>query len=85
MLAIVAEGTKGRIYLEPTPAHIQAADVPMPPEVPDTELPPEALGFRVQGYGMTHHRDLFTTRQLTVLTTFSALVREAIELVRKDA
>ena len=33
--------------------------------------------FRVQGYGMTHHKDLFTNRQLTALTTFSGLVAEA--------
>jgi Adenine-specific DNA methylase containing a Zn-ribbon len=53
--------------------------------VPDTELPEAALGFRVQGYGMTRHADLFTPRQLTALTTFSDLVKEARDKVLADA
>ena len=46
-------------------------------DVPETHLPERALGFRVQVYGMTRHRDLFTRRQLVALTTFSDLVAEA--------
>ena len=48
-----------------------------PHRVPETDLPEKALGFRVQLYGMTQHRDLFTQRQLTALTTFSDLANEA--------
>jgi putative DNA methylase len=51
-----------------------AAVVPIPEDVPDTELPKEALGFRVQGYGLERHADLFTPRQLTLLTTLSRLI-----------
>ena len=40
-------------------------------------MPERALGFRVQEYGMTKWRDLFTDRQLVALTTFSDLVGEA--------
>jgi putative DNA methylase len=77
LMAMVAEGNRQRIYLSPQPDHELAADVPRPPEVPDTELPEQALGFRVQAYGMVHHADLFTRRQLTALCTFSDLVGEA--------
>ena len=77
LMAIVAEGDRERIYLPPIPAHEQVAQVPRPEDVPDTELPAQALGFRVQGYGMTRHADLFTNRQLAALSTFSDLVREA--------
>ena len=77
LMAIVAEGQRQRVYLPPGPLHESAADVPRPDDVPDTELPAQALGFRVQAYGMTHHADLFTNRQLTALTTFSDLVSEA--------
>lgn len=50
----------------------------MPPEgVADTDMPDEALGFRVQNYGLTRHRDPFTPRQLLALATFSDLVSEA--------
>ncbi len=84
LMAIVAESDRRRVYLSPTPDHEQAADVPLPADVPDTDLPEAALGFRVQGYGMTKHIDLFTPRQLTSLTTFSDLVQEARERVKID-
>jgi putative DNA methylase len=85
LMATVAEGSRRRIYLAPTPDHEKAADVPVPEGVPDTELPDAALGFRVQGYGMRRHADLFTPRQLSALTTFSDLVPEARERVLADA
>jgi putative DNA methylase len=84
LMAIVAEGTRQRVYLPPDPGHEKAADVAQPEGVPDTELPQQALGFRVQGYGMTRHADLFTNRQLTALCTFSDLVSEARALVIAD-
>ena len=77
LMAVVAEGDRQRVYLPSDPDHEVAADVPRPDDVPDTELPEHALGFRVQGYGMTHHSDLFTNRQLTALTTLCDLVDEA--------
>jgi putative DNA methylase len=85
LMAVVALGQRERVYLPPTGEHVRAADVPLPPDVPDTELPKQALGFRVQGYGMTRHADLFTNRQLVALTTFSDLVQEARVRVTKDA
>lgn len=85
LMAIAAEGNRRRIYLPPDPEHEAAADVPVPEDVPDTELPEAALGFRVQGYGMTRHADLFTPRQLVALTTFSDLVKEARDKVLADA
>ncbi|TXI55354.1 DUF1156 domain-containing protein [Mycolicibacter arupensis] len=85
LMATVAEGNRTRIYLEPTPQHEGAAKVEQPIDVPAGDLPKEALGFRVQAYGMTEFVDLFTIRQLTALTTFSDLVSEARELVLADA
>jgi putative DNA methylase len=81
MMAIVAEGERGRVYLEPDPVYERVANVEPPADAPDTDLPGQALGFRVQGYGMTKHRDLFTPRQLVAVTTFSDLVGEARERV----
>ncbi|REF36405.1 DUF1156 domain-containing protein [Thermasporomyces composti] len=85
LMAIVAEGDRRRVYLPPNSEHEAAADVPIPAEVPDTELPEAALGFRVQGYGITRHADLFTPRQLTALNTFCDIVKEAREKVLADA
>lgn len=85
LMAIVADGKNGRLYLSPTNEQVITAEVPFPEDVPNTALPEKALGFRVQGYGMTHHKDLFTNRQLTALTTFSGLVAEAQRQAQADA
>jgi putative DNA methylase len=85
LMAIVAEGQNGRRYSAPDAEQISAADVPEPSNCPETEMPEQALGFRVQAYGMKKHKDLFSNRQLTALTTFSALVGEAQERATKDA
>ncbi|MFC6238016.1 DUF1156 domain-containing protein [Longivirga aurantiaca] len=85
LMAIVAEGDRRRLYLPPTPEQESAADVAVPADVPETDLPDAALGFRVQGYGMRRHVDLFTARQLTAMTTFSDLIGEARERVLADA
>ena len=85
LMAIVAEGTRGRVYVAPYAEQIEAADVPEPDGCPQTDLPDEALGFRIQNYGLKRHKDLFTNRQLTALTTFSELVGEAQEQATADA
>ena len=85
LMAIVAEGNRGRVYLAPTKEHEDIAQIGIPSDALEAELPERALGFRVQEYGMTKWRDLFTNRQLMVLTTFSDLVSEAREQIRHDA
>lgn len=84
LMAIVTEGSNGRNYHSPIEHHAAVADVPIPNNIPETELPEQALGFRVQLYGMTKHQDLFTHRQLTALTTFSNLVDEARKQIYID-
>ena len=85
MMAVVAEGNNGRIYLAPDLEQIHAAKVDEPEDVPISDLPEKALSFRVQVYGMKQHRQLFTNRQLTALTTFSELVGEAQQKAEADA
>ena len=85
MMAVVAEGDRGRIYLAPTPEHEDAAQEARPGWKPDVEFFQQALGFRIGNYGMEKWSDLFTPRQLMALTTFSDLVQEAREQVRQDA
>lgn len=84
LMAIAAEGNRQRIYLPPTGDHVRAADVQNPDSAPVSDLPEKALSFRVQAYGMTHHADLFTNRQLTALTTFSDLVSEVRSEIESD-
>ena len=85
LMAIVAEGDRSRVYLEPTEEQENIALSAVPKDTPETDLPERALGFRVQEYGMTKWRDLFTPRQLVTLTTFSDLVGEAREGICADA
>lgn len=79
LLAIVAERRtgKGKVYVTPTSEHESVADVTNIANVPDTDLPEKALGFRLQRYGMKKHRDLFAKRQLVAITKLSELIREA--------
>jgi putative DNA methylase len=85
LMAIVAEGERGRVYLSPTQEVEVITQSAAPGDVPETELPKKALGFRIQEYGMTKWRDLFTPRQFLALTTFSDLVQEVRERVKGDA
>lgn len=85
LMAIVAEGKKGRIYLSPNSEHIHAAAVPKPEEYPDGAMPTNPRWFSPPAFGMTDYSQLFTNRQLTALTTFSALVGEAQKKAEADA
>lgn len=85
LMAIVAEGERGRIYLPPTPEHEKAARKAKPDWKPETSLPDDPRNFWTVQYGLTTYADLFTPRQLVALTTFSNLVGEAREQVQRDA
>ncbi len=85
LMAVVAEGERARTYLAPDAFQADTAAVQRPEDAPAGEIPAQALGFRVQAYGMTEYSDLFTNRQLTALTTFSDLVLEARARVLADA
>jgi putative DNA methylase len=85
LMAVVAEGTRSRIYLSPTAQMEDVAEQAVPSWKPDVEFFQQALGFRVGNYGMTKWSDLFTSRQLVALTTFSDLVTEVREKARHDA
>lgn len=85
LMATVAESSRGQIFVSSTLDMEAMARQAEPKNVPDSDLPEKALGFRVQTYGMVKHRHLFTPRQLVALTTFSDLVSEARKQVLHDA
>lgn len=84
LMAIVAEGTRGRVYLSPTEEHVKIAESAKPAWKPDAALPHNPRDFKTPNYGMTTFADLFTNRQLVALTTFSDLVMEARARVLAD-
>jgi putative DNA methylase len=85
LMAIVAEGLRGRVYLAPTAEHEAIAGKARPDWKPETDISPDRRSMFTPLYGLTQFGDLFTPRQLVALTTFSDLVGEAIERVRTDA
>ena len=85
LLAIVAEGARGRVYLAPTVEHEEIAEQARPDWRPETSLPDDPRNFWTLNYGLDKFGDLFTRRQLVALTTFSDLVQEVIARVRDDA
>jgi len=85
LMAVVAEGNNGRIYLAPDEMQRAAAHVARPDQYPDGELPENTRWFSPPVFCLTHFSHLFTPRQLTALTTFSALVKEAQQKVKQDA
>jgi putative DNA methylase len=85
LMAIVAEGPKGRIYLPATEEQHAIAQSAVPAWEPDGTISHWPGRTNVVEYGMTDFRHLFTKRQLVALTTLSDLVGEARERVLSDA
>lgn len=85
LIAIVAEGKKGKIYLSPTVMAESAAFKEKETWKPETKLPDDPRNFWTVSYGLNTFGDLFTSRQLIALTTFSDLVQRVKEKVIRDA
>jgi len=85
LMAIVAEGERGRIYLPPIEAMELVARQAKPEWKPDLMISGSTQYLGVKPYGMEQFSQLFTNRQLVALTTFSDLVQEASERVKSDA
>lgn len=85
LIATVAEGNRRRMYLAPDAAHVRAAHVETPRDIPLQNLGYDPRNIWTPSYGLDTFASLFTNRQLTALTTFSDLVGEARERVLKDA
>ncbi|MXY28222.1 DUF1156 domain-containing protein [Candidatus Poribacteria bacterium] len=83
MTAIVAEGTRKKLFLSPTEKHLQTAGFPTPKWRPKEEIinTPKVSALV---YSMTHWHELFTARQLTALTTFSDLLSEVHKQITED-
>ncbi|ELO0963384.1 DUF1156 domain-containing protein [Pseudomonas aeruginosa] len=85
LMAVVAEGTRGRVYLAPTAEQLAIARQAQPEWKPEVEMPANPRWFSPPAYGLKTYGDLFTPRQLVALSTFSDLVLEAIARVHEDA
>ena len=85
MTAIVAEGNRRRLFLSPTEEHVRAAENAEPNmrSIPSQKMPTTAYLVSGRGYGITEWRELFTKRQLTVLSVLSGLMPKVQAKIRE--
>ena len=84
LMAIVVRGERNRLYISPTPEHEAVAQNATPEWKPETAIAPDPRALWTPAYGLTTFADLFTSRQLVALATFSDLVMEVVERVKRD-
>lgn len=87
LMALVCEGTRGRVYLSPSAALERVALSACPADVDGINAPlaDDPRNLWCLGYGLDTFDKLFTNRQLTALTAFSDLIGEARSKVMADA
>ncbi|SFR38736.1 putative DNA methylase [Marinobacter gudaonensis] len=85
LMAVVAEGKRGRVYLSPTSEMESVANQAEPYWAPSGDVPARLTGGTCVPYGLREWGNLFTPRQLVALATFSDLVEEAREKAVADA
>ena len=85
LMTIVAEGKGGRVYLSPTTEHEALAAKAQADWKPCGDVPPRLTGGTCVPYGLKEWGDLFTLRQLLILTTLADLVHEAVDKCHADA
>jgi putative DNA methylase len=85
LMAVVAESDIGRLYLSPTDEMVRIARSARPLWQPEEEMSQDTPNLvSGRGYGIKYWHELFTPRQLVALTTFSDLVLEAHNLIKRD-
>lgn len=85
LFAIVADSGHGRVYLSPTPDAEKATSEIEPSWEPDVDISGSTQYVGVKPYGITKFSELFTPRQLTMLSTFCDLVKESRDEILRDA
>ena len=85
LMAIVAEGVRGRVYLSPTDEHEAIAKQAQTTWKPTGDIPARLTGGTCVPYGLKEWGDLFTPRQLHSLTTFCDLISAAMVKCKDDA
>ena len=85
MLAVVAEGDRGRLYCAPSDTDERSALAEEPLWKPEGRNPEKLTGGTVYVYGLDEWQKLFSTRQLVALTTFSDLLSAVREQILEDA
>lgn len=84
LMAIVAEGSEGRIFLNPDERTAPGIEQPLADWL-DQPIPTISRWFSPPAYGLTKYSQLFSPRQLSALLTFSNLVGLTRDQIVQDA
>ena len=85
LISIVAEGKTGRLYFPPDDEHIKIAYLQSPPDVPKGSLAFYPGCLNSVEYGIDQFSELFTSRQLLMLSTLIDLLSDIREIAYNDA
>ena len=85
LMAVGYENPNGREYCAPTAEQLDAASANVASELPLGELPNNARWFSPPLFGLKNYTDLYTSRQLVLMTTLCDLVSEIKKAVYTDA
>ncbi|NDR55353.1 DUF1156 domain-containing protein [Aliiruegeria sabulilitoris] len=85
LIAIVASGPRGRVFVEPNEHHANAAFAERPEWKPELKQAKNPRWFSPPAYGMETFGDLFTDRQLITLTALGDLLIDAQKHAQADA
>lgn len=85
LIAVVANGGRGRVYISPSDEMEGISQSAKPTWTPDGEVPARLTGGTCHPYGLNTWAKLFTSRQLAAMVTLSDLVKDIGEDVIQDA
>lgn len=85
LMAVSVLTQDGRIFVEPDDDQRKAAMVAIPEDTPIGAIPINSRWFSPPGFGLTEYADIYTPRQLLLLTTFCNLIPKIIEQATADA
>lgn len=85
LLAVIAEGESGRVFVGPSDRHADAANCPAPDDRPAGRMSDHPQYMGTPRYGLDEWWKLYTPRQLTALTTFADILRDVHRRVVQDA
>lgn len=85
LIAVIAEGVRGRVFLSPDEVQIRSAEAPRPSGIQSGEIPKGHRNFQTPNYGLVEWADLFDDRQLLTLTTFSDALPDIHQEILQDA
>lgn len=85
MMAVAHVVDGKRTYSSPSQEQIKAAEVHLPENLPAGRIAENSRWFSPPGFGMTEYKDLYTGRQLQMLTAFCDGIQQIIEDATADA